>query len=262
MRDIPCIFNAGDFVIQQEIVKMRASAVPLEMWNTGKQFFAINPVRGIGDNRVGENISTYGNFLFEFDELPLEEQKTLLRKQKDIVSMATYSGGKSIHLIVRVADMPTTKAEYRYVWELLRGGYFPLADRHCNDCLRLSRTGNATRDNGKRQILILNELQPLDMNWRPLYGRVKAMEVMKMDYIKSIPTTRTGTQPTYEAECVLGGEYPGGERDGILRNGLPWLFRNGFTLEEALENNMNARGNPASIKNYWGKLEDGFGGTK
>jgi len=257
MNAIPCIFNAGEYIIQQDIVETKGYAIPVSQWDNVKPFFAINPVRSIGDNRKGENIAAMRNFLYEFDAIPLETQKKIFKRHRDIVSMATYSGGKSIHMIIQVLDFPTDKDQYRYVWKLLRDKYFPLADRQCNDCLRLSRTPDAKRDNGKRQVLICNDLKPIELKWKPLYDRIDAMARMKTEYRKAMPITRTGKKPTYEAECILTGDYPKGERDEILRVGLPFLYYNGYTLDEALESNMNERSNPASIRNYWQKLKGG-----
>ena len=255
MNAIPCIFNDNDFVIQQDIAETKGYAIPVSRWDDRNPFFAINPVRGLGDNRKGENTSAMRNFLYEFDTLPLETQKNIFKRHRDIVSMATYSGGKSIHMIIQVADHPTDRDEYRYVWKLLRDRYFPSADGQCNDCLRLSRTPNAVRDNGRKQILICNVLNPLELKWKPLYDRIRAMAGMKTEYRQAVPITRTGKAPTYEAECVLNGDYPKGERDAMIRTGLPFLFYNGYTLDEALENNAGERSNPATIRNFWHKLE-------
>jgi hypothetical protein len=77
---------------------------------------------------------------------------------------------------------------------------------------------------------------------------------MLLEYRKTIPIIRN-EKLTCEAECVLQGEYPKGERDGIIRTGLPYLFYNGYSLNEILENNMKARNNPQTIMNYYHKLE-------
>jgi len=257
MNAIPCIFNAGEYIIQQEVVETKGYAIPVSRWDKAKPFFAINPVRGFGDSRKGENTAVMRNFLYEFDTIPLETQKAVFQRHRDMVSMATYSGGKSIHMIIQVADTPETKDEYRYVWKLLRDKYFPLADRQCNDRLRLSRTPNANRDNGKKQVLIWNRLQPLDIKWRPLYKSVNAIMGMGREYRKATSITRTGKPPTYEAECVLNGDYPQGGRDEAIRVGVPFLYYNGYTLDEVLGNNMSERNNPATIRNYWHKLENG-----
>jgi len=254
MENIPCIFNDDEFIIQQEIPEMKSCAIPFNKWNNDKQFFAINPIRKIDDNRKKENVSIMKNFLFEFDTLPIEDQKLVFKRNKDIISMATFSGNKSIHFIIQVLDIPETNEEYHYLWNLLKDKYFPLADIQCNNCINLSRTPEAIRDNKVKQFLIWNELQPIELKWRPLYERINEMKKMSMEYRKSIPIARNEIL-TYEAECVLNGDYPKGERDEIIRTGLPYLFYNGYTLDEVLKNNMITRNNPQTIKNFYHKLE-------
>jgi hypothetical protein len=258
---LPCIFNESDIIIQQEKVNVRGSGLPLTEWDTTKQFFSINPVKNYGDSRKGENVKSMKNFLFEIDTLPLEEQEKLVKKYKNIISMATLSGNKSIHFIIHLKDEPSTLEEYHYVWEQLRKTYFPCADKQCKDCLRLSRTPNALRDNGKKQILLWNTLQPIELKWKPLYKRIQAIENMAREYRKTIPIVRN-EKLSYKGECVLKGEYPKGERDAILRKGVPYLFYNGYSLEEILENNENHRANPPSIRNFYRKLEADYRGEK
>ncbi|GHV79951.1 hypothetical protein AGMMS49944_17420 [Spirochaetia bacterium] len=254
MKETPCIFNDDDRVIQQDIVEMRGFALPFHKWNNRSSFFAINPVNHIGDNRKNENIAVMKNFLFESDTLTLEEQKALLKDRLDIISMATYSGNKSIHLIIQVMDYPKTIEEYHYLWKLLKDTYFPYADNQCKDCLRLSRTPNAIRnDTNKKQVLIWNTLQPLNIIWKPLYNKIQEMKNIALTYRKTTPIVRNDSL-SYEAECILNGDYPKGERDAIINKGIPYLFFNGFSLEEILLNNQNTRNNPKTIKNYYDKL--------
>jgi hypothetical protein len=237
---------------------MKGYAIPFNQWNIHKPFFAINPVKQINDTRKSENISVMKNFLFESDTLSLEEQKELLKQRKDIISMATYSGNKSIHFIIQVIDIPETIEQYHYVWKLLKDKYFPNADTQCNDCIRLSRTPTSVRtDTNKRQLLLFNTLQPLNIQWRPLYNTIQSYKYMSIEYRKTIPIRRN-EKLTYEAECILEGDYPKGERDEIIRTGLPYLFFNGYSLEEILENNMKIRNNPQTIRNYYRKLKDKY----
>jgi hypothetical protein len=255
MNPIPCIFNDNDLIIQQEQVAMKGYAIPFNQWNIHKTFFAINPVKQINDTRKSENISVMKNFLFESDTLSMEKQKELLKERKDIISMATYSGNKSIHFVIQIEDPPETIEQYHYVWRLLKDKYFPYADTQCNDSIRLTRTPNSVRnDTNKRQLLLFNTLQPLNIQWKPLYNTIQMYKDMSIEYRKTIPIRRNETL-TYEAECILEGDYPKGERDEIIRIGLPYLFYNGYTLEEILENNMKIRNNPQTIKNYYHKLE-------
>jgi hypothetical protein len=255
MKNKPCIFNDNDLIIQQEQVAMKGYAKPFTQWNDNLQFFSLNPVKEIGDTRKSDNISVMKNFLFESDTLSLEEQKQLLKERLDIISMATYSGNKSIHFIIQVIDIPETIDQYHYVWKLLKDKYFPNADTQCNDCIRLTRTPNSVRiDTNKRQILLFNALQPFNIQWRPLYNTIQMYKDMSIEYRKTIPIRRN-EKLTYEAECILQGDYPKGERDAIIRIGLPYLFYNGYSLEEILENNIKIRNNPQTIRNYYHKLE-------
>jgi hypothetical protein len=262
MKTIPCIFNDDDYIIQQEEVEMIALARSIKKWNNQKQFFSINPVYDFGDDRKGRNVKSLKNFLFESDTLSLEEQKALFKKHKDIISMATFSGNKSIHFIIQVEDEPETKEEYRYVWKLLQKKYFPYADKQCNDCLRLSRTPNAIREtNNRKQVLIWNTLQPIKLNWKPLYNRIQELHNIAMSYRRMIPIIRKETL-SYEAECVINGDYPKGERDAIIHKGLPYLFYNGYSLQECLTNNMSQRNNPQTIRNYYHRLETNYRGQE
>jgi hypothetical protein len=255
MNPIPCIFNENDLIIQQEQVAMKGYAIPFNQWNIHKPFFAINPVKQSNDTRKSENIAVMKNFLFESDTLSLEEQKQLLKERKDIISMATYSGNKSIHFIIQVIDPPETIEQYHYVWKLLKDKYFQNADSQCNDCMRLSRTPNSIRsDTNKKQFLLFNKLQPLDIQWKPLYNTIQMYKDMSLEYRKAIPIRRN-EKLIYEAECILQGDYPKGERDEIIRIGLPYLFYNNYSLETILENNMKERNNPQTIRNYYHKLE-------
>jgi hypothetical protein len=259
MNSNPCIFENNEIVIQQEIVAMKGYALSLSKWKGNKPFFAINPVKHIGDSRKSESVAVMKNFLFESDTMSIDQQKQMLKERIDVVSMATYSGNKSIHFIVQVEDAPETIPEYHYVWGLLKDKYFPCADTQCKDCIRLSRTPNAIRDNKKQQVLIINELKPLTLNWRPLYERIEGYRRLAFNWGKERPIQRN-KKLTYEAEYVLSGDYPDGERDAIINKGVPSLFYNGYRLEEVLENNMESRNNPDTIRNYYTKLESGYYG--
>lgn len=100
-------------------------------------FFSINPLvpsklnRNIrpdgskGSIRASANVATFKNFLFESDSLPIELQKQLLPILAEHVSirLATFSGSKSIHMIVSVADTLFTSSIkdpvqlYKQIWE-------------------------------------------------------------------------------------------------------------------------------------------------
>jgi len=122
-------------------------------------FFCINPVKDL-DNRQLENISNLQNFLIEFDEASLEDQKTAIKIIEDAsinIATAVYSGSKSIHLVFSMAE--TLQVDYRSAWLALSMEVKSLtglkADPQCKNANRLSRLAGYTRpDTGKVQELL------------------------------------------------------------------------------------------------------------
>jgi hypothetical protein len=114
MNDKPCIFTNEELILQSNtfygnncnMFKLRKK----ENWNTENTFFVINPLLKSEDTnfteRKNERVSVMKNFLFESDTLSLPDQKKLLKENIDIISMATYSGNKSIHFIIQISDCP------------------------------------------------------------------------------------------------------------------------------------------------------------
>jgi competence transcription factor ComK len=130
------------------------SAEPLSL----SEFFCINPLKSL-DERNDSNVATKRNFLIEWDEAPLEEQYTALEKLKSAnfpVTTATFSGSKSLHLIVSLADSLT--AEYKAAWLALSLEIHRItglnADPSCKNPSRLSRLAGAVRTNGIVQALL------------------------------------------------------------------------------------------------------------
>lgn len=100
-------------------------------------FFSINPLvaptfnRNIrpdgtkGSIRASANVATFKNFLFESDSLPIDLQKQLMPVIAEHVPIriATFSGSKSIHMIVSVADTLFSNSVkepvqlYKQIWD-------------------------------------------------------------------------------------------------------------------------------------------------
>lgn len=100
-------------------------------------FFSINPLiattfnRNIrpdgskGSIRASINVATFKNFLFESDSLPIDLQKQLIPiiAEHVPIRLATFSGSKSIHLLVSVADTLFTSSVkdpvqlYKQIWQ-------------------------------------------------------------------------------------------------------------------------------------------------
>jgi hypothetical protein len=122
-------------------------------------FFCINPVSNL-DNRQLDNLSNLQNFLIEFDEAELTDQKAaipLIEQAGINIATAVYSGSKSVHLIFSMAE--TLQTDYRSAWIALSLEIKQLtglkADPQCKNANRLSRLAGYTRpDTGKVQELL------------------------------------------------------------------------------------------------------------
>lgn len=104
------------------------------------------------------------NFLFECDETSLKRQVQIINalgdNMKKAVLWACYSGGKSIHVVIKT-DMPddATRDERRYVHSQLNSMFFEgKADPSGQNAARLARNPNAVRENGRVQrAFLLND---------------------------------------------------------------------------------------------------------
>jgi len=123
------------------------------------EFFCINPLRNL-QSRKNEDVVVYRNFLFEFDNAPLETQVaaiSLLENNNIPIRTAVFSGSKSLHLIVSLAD--TLTMDYKSAWVALTAEILALtglqADEACKNPARLSRlAGHVRESTGKLQELV------------------------------------------------------------------------------------------------------------
>ena len=111
-----------------------------------------NPMDGKGAKN--ENVTDYRYALVESDAIPVEQQNGIMHDLKLPIAALVYSGGKSLHAIVRV-DAGSYE-EYRKRVEFLysvcdKNGL--KVDRNCKNPSRLSRMPGVMRG-GKKQFLI------------------------------------------------------------------------------------------------------------
>lgn len=111
-----------------------------------------NPLDGKGVKN--ENVTDFRYALVESDCMTLEEQNALIRELELPVAIMVYTGGKSIHAIVKV-DAPSYD-EYRkrvdYLYSVCKKNGLEI-DRQCRNPSRLSRMPGVIR-NGKKQYII------------------------------------------------------------------------------------------------------------
>lgn len=152
--------------------------VDYDDYSDKSQFDILNDFKeGSELKRKNENFET-NRFLFEMDETPIKEQyklmKELINEKKVPIRRATFSGNKSIHMIIEFPkdNAPTNKDEYKFVWKLINRFYFnDLADKACCNNARLTRRPNGINEktNKEQSLIYHSNIQFNIKNWRTLY---------------------------------------------------------------------------------------------
>lgn len=124
-----------------------------------------NPLDGKGCKN--DNVTEYRFALVESDSVPLPKQKALMEALQLPCAAMVYSGGKSIHAIVRVdaADYGEYRRRVEYLYEVCRkNGLEP--DTQNKNPSRLSRMPGITRGGSKQYLLGVNLGQPSFEAWQ------------------------------------------------------------------------------------------------
>lgn len=112
---------------------------------------------------------------FESDEMTLEEQEANIKS--DAWNAKTFSGNKSLHVLVRIPDEVSLKLDsidscdkysvYHRLYKLVADALFYSTDKldmQCKSWLRKFRTPNGIRDNGVKQTAVFNAA-PSALDW-------------------------------------------------------------------------------------------------
>jgi len=125
--------------------------------HVAKVFFCINPLKP-GSTRSDKAVLTNRNMLIECDSMLVKDQYQLIKAAGFPFSTCVYSGNKSLHFIISLAEACTDEKEYRALTKRIYAalktcGVAP--DVACSNPSRQSRYPNGVRqDNGKIQHLI------------------------------------------------------------------------------------------------------------
>lgn len=152
-RDI--VFKPGQLVGFKKEVKGYPTPLPSEQ----TEFFVLNPLKDLS-RALDTNVSAFQNILIEFDKVRgLVAQEKLFERVLGIpFTCKTFSGGKSLHYIISLAE-PVTLEEWRDMVAFLLF-VCKKADAQCKNPARLTRTPNAVRG-GIQQTLIHCEPKPI-----------------------------------------------------------------------------------------------------
>lgn len=111
-----------------------------------------NPLDGKGVKN--ENVTDFRYALVESDSMPIEQQNSVMRELELPIAVLVYSGGKSIHAIVKI-DAPNYE-EYRkrvdYLYKVCQKNGLEI-DKNNRNPSRLSRLPGVER-NGRKQFII------------------------------------------------------------------------------------------------------------
>lgn len=123
-----------------------------------------NPMdgKGIGNS----NVTIYKYALVESDNMDLEKQNAIIRELELPVAILMYSGGKSIHAIVKIDA--ATETEYRkrvdFLYKICEKNGLTI-DKANRNASRLSRMVGVERGNKKQFIIDKNIGQPSWYEW-------------------------------------------------------------------------------------------------
>ncbi len=112
----------------------------------------INPIDGKGASK--KNVTRYSYCLIESDDLPIKEQEETFKRLNLPIATMVYSGGKSIHAIVKIDATNIQEYEERvqFCYDFLKNNGISI-DAQNKDPNRLSRMPGVTR-NGVVQTLL------------------------------------------------------------------------------------------------------------
>ena len=112
----------------------------------------INPLDGKGASK--KNVTRYSYCLIESDDLPIKEQEETFKRLNLPIATMVYSGGKSIHAIVKIDATNIQEYEERvqFCYDFLKNNGISI-DAQNKDPNRLSRMPGVTR-NGVVQTLL------------------------------------------------------------------------------------------------------------
>ena len=124
-----------------------------------------NPLDGNGVKN--ENVTEYRYALVESDTMDLAHQNAILRELELPIACLVFSGGKSLHAIVRIeaADYPEYKKRVEFLYEICQKNGLEI-DRQNKNPSRLSRMPGVIRKGEKQYLLDTNIGKASWTEWR------------------------------------------------------------------------------------------------
>ena len=225
------------------------------------QFFSINAHKP-GTTRAIANVTTYRNFLVEFDEMKCHdgstrvlskaEQGEYILSSKIPVSTVVWSGGKSYHVIISLETPLASLDEYNFYSKWIHA-IMKLADKATKDCARFSRIpGGTYRDKktnaptNEQALLLVKGRIPNStfLAWLNNHAECKPKQVKPKPALGNIsqPLSHKSIFLRYTTKAFHVKGAPQGEWNTSLFSAACDLFNNGFTMDEAISYLSNSTG--------------------
>ena len=130
----------------------------------------INPLDGKGASK--KNVTRYSYCLIESDDLPIKEQEETFKRLNLPIATMVYSGGKSIHAIVKIDATNIQEYEERvqFCYDFLKNKGISI-DVQNKDPNRLSRMPGVTRNGVVQTLLGVNIGYDSWKDWMASLGR-------------------------------------------------------------------------------------------
>ena len=166
-----CDRTAGELISALKNCKGDIGSVLGDYKEEAGAWIRFNPLDGKGVKN--ENVTEYRYALVESDSMPIEQQNAAMRELELPIAVMVYTGGKSLHAIVRI-DAPNYD-EYRkrvdYLYKVCKDNGLDI-DKSCRNPSRLSRMPGVIRGEHKQFIVDRNIGKESFVEWK--------------DYIESI----------------------------------------------------------------------------
>lgn len=148
--------TAGELIQELHKYKNDIGAVIGDYKPEAGAWIRFNPLDGKGVKN--ENVTDYRYALVESDSIPVERQNAIIRELELPVATLVYSGGKSIHAVVKVeaATMEEYRKRVNYLYDVCKKNGLEV-DTQNRNAARLSRMPGVVR-NGKKQFLMATNI--------------------------------------------------------------------------------------------------------
>lgn len=169
--------------------------------------------------------------------------------EQGIVARIVYSGAKSYHLLIRVADAPSTIDEYKWLHAYLCNNVCDrlIFDESTCDPARLTRspitlsrtsTAYGLLVTGEQRLIAENWNNIYDIDWRPMYKQWLGRPLKSYEQRSGKPLMPTRPEYKEALEAILSGEFWtdskfDGERQHLFFPAYRLLRVLGYSADEA-----------------------------